>query len=341
MSIRFEFMEHGDCTIITTKDFTMMIDGGYSAPFHPLTYFGSKPTIDTIIVTHIDRDHIGGIIEFLSYPENILGLKHIVFNEPNQQRAKLFTKVSKSSRTSISDGRTLSEALSNYQHINHHNLISTECEELKSEVTGATIFKVISPTPEKLIKLFNNWDKNKWDEAMLHSRPSSKVHQDSDTRPLHEMGDIEHSNDTSVPNGSSLAFLIEHMKYKFLILGDAHINQVTRQLERMGYCDEDGKRLRLDFVKLSHHGSKKSTSKAFLALIDCSTFVISKPSQNCTKKPDRDTIAKIAKHANPKNTLKSIYINIPSVGSLNFSQEEKKEYLFEIRSTSEYKFRYQ
>lgn len=333
MSIEFEFLEHGDCTVITTSEFTMMVDGGYKNPFSPLIYRGKKPVIDSVLVTHIDRDHIGGVIDFLSLKANLSTVKNIVFNEP--KNSSLFSLPNNSTRISMSDGNSLTDIIKSNQ-IDHFNDICTDHGTLDKSITGQANFRILSPSRIQLEKLYDKWVPGRYEKHAT----TNISRKSADKRSLKEMGDQDYANDRSIPNGSSLAFLIEYKSYSFLILGDAYIDQITMQLKALGYKNEDGKRLKIDFAKLSHHGSKKSISIEFLSLIETDTFVISKPSQPSTAKPDRDTIAMIAKHAKPEITSKKIFVNDPQTQNFNFTQEERDTYSFEIYPTRINSFRY-
>jgi len=114
---------------------------------------------------------------------------------------------------------------------------------------------------------------------------------------------------------------------------------VTEKLVAMGYKDSDGQRLKLEFVKLSHHGSKRSTSRQFLSLIETEYYVISKSRPTPSKNPDRETIAKIAKYGNSNGKKKYILIN-DKTNNIEFSENDRITYNFQIDSTRNFSFRY-
>lgn len=340
MTISFQFLEHGDCTIITTNEFTMMIDGGNTDPFDPLVFSGSIPSLDIIIVTHVDRDHIGGVIGCLKREDLVAGLKYIVFNEPKD--SALFRKLTKSTNVTTGHGDllgTIIEFNSNIQPIRH---VFTELDEDKSlnqyalesqTITGRTEFLVLSPSKVQFDRLYDKWRPEFY-------KASTNISSTTSARGSIEVLGNTDEFDAGMPNGSSFAFLVSHDLNKFLILGDAHIKQITAKLLSMKYEGVDGKRLQLDFVKLSHHGSKRSTSRAFLSLIETENYVISKSSASPSKNPDRDTIAKIAKFGNSNGQLKRIFINSPTPSDLGFTSEEMSKYKFTIKSTRDFNSRY-
>lgn len=80
-----------------------------------------------------------------------------------------------------------------------------------------------------------------------------------------------------------------------LFLGDAHPKFLEQSLSSKGYSKHN--KLKVDFVKISHHGSKNNTTNNLLDMIDCDNFVISTNGGNSFHThPDRETIARIIHH---------------------------------------------
>jgi hypothetical protein len=112
--------------------------------------------------------------------------------------------------------------------------------------------------------------------------------------------------DQAVPNGSSIAFLAEYAGKSALFLADAHPDAVVASLKRL--CKERGvKRLKVDAVKVSHHGSKGNTNDALLGLVESPRWLISTNGDQF-KHPDKPCIARILKLARPE----ALYFNYRS-----------------------------
>jgi beta-lactamase superfamily II metal-dependent hydrolase len=113
--------------------------------------------------------------------------------------------------------------------------------------------------------------------------------------------------DSTEPNGSSIAFLAEHDGLAVLFTGDAHpavlVQSITRLLEERGQ-----RLLRLDALKVAHHGSKNNTSRPLLARLDCRRFLFSTNGARHGH-PDPECIARIVAHnrGNPEPT--ELYFN--------------------------------
>ena len=76
--------------------------------------------------------------------------------------------------------------------------------------------------------------------------------------------------DTSDTNRSSIAMLIEYANKKLLLLGDCWPSDIVLSLQQLGYSKEN--KLKIDYLKISHHASKKNTSEELLDLIECEIF---------------------------------------------------------------------
>jgi len=82
----------------------------------------------------------------------------------------------------------------------------------------------------------------------------------------------EDTKDLSVPNGTSIAFILEYRDKKLLFLGDSHEDIIYKNLNELL---KNGYLLDFDLVKLSHHGSIENISNRLLSLFSSKRFLIS------------------------------------------------------------------
>jgi hypothetical protein len=215
----------------------------------------------------------------------------------------------------------------------------------KIQFDGYTI-KLLSPDSKKLQALAGYWEKELqkqkynfvfssdeiFDDAFEFSMLFDKSLVDTENRnisrsyqSIEELISMEEISDTSVTNGSSIAFILEIENKKILLLGDSHSDIIMRQLSQL--MEEQQESLSFDLVKISHHGSMKNTSSQLLDLFNCDKFVISTDGRKHGH-PDKVTLAKIiTKSKNPKI---NIYCNYRTENSLFFEQFriENKNYSF-------------
>jgi beta-lactamase superfamily II metal-dependent hydrolase len=96
--------------------------------------------------------------------------------------------------------------------------------------------------------------------------------------------------DTAPANGSSIAFLAEYDGRSCLLMADAHPDVMVAAIDRIA---GKGKRLVTDAVKLSHHGSANNVTLELLRRIDSRVFMISTNGGGSHYHPDRAAIAKL------------------------------------------------
>lgn len=95
------------------------------------------------------------------------------------------------------------------------------------------------------------------------------------------------------------------------MLGDSYPYSIVESLKNVGYSTDNP--LYVDYVKISHHGSRNNISNELLDMIDCDRFLISTNGGNgASCHPDRETIANIACHAKrDRNKSIHLYFNYP------------------------------
>jgi hypothetical protein len=80
--------------------------------------------------------------------------------------------------------------------------------------------------------------------------------------------------DKSVPNLSSLVLLVESGDKSILLTGDARGDKILAGLESIGVIEEDGK-LNVDVLKVPHHGSANNLTRGFFERITADHYVFS------------------------------------------------------------------
>ncbi|EKA7380511.1 MBL fold metallo-hydrolase [Vibrio parahaemolyticus] len=309
ISVRVLEANHGDCILVSHEGasgtYNILIDGGTSTTFRygpRQRYAGAlckvldelkskEQHIDLAILTHIDDDHIHGLIKAFETPGYLSELTKSIwfnssrlisehFNAPEIKENNILL-TDNSPQTSISQGKDLETLLSE---------IGCSREPLirKGQVHTIGPFKltILSPTRRQLERLLHKWP--------FEKEPGLTTAHDNDYYlSLEEIwAEDEFESDSSVYNGSSIAFLLETETTKMLFLGDAHDEVVVKSLRELGYSETN--KLNVDLVKLSHHGSQYNTSSEFLSLLNSFRYIIS---TNGTRHglPNKRTIARIIK----------------------------------------------
>ncbi len=292
----------GDCFWIEYGDpgnpHRVLIDGGvqgtHRAIRERLEKLGEDQRhLDLLAVTHIDLDHIAGVLELFRDPVPGLAIDDVWFNawdhlgqdepEPEPDDALLGPKQGESlvfylKRTdqawNVAFGGSAVE-------VDPHGTLPTH------ELAGGMKLTLLSPTPERLHALAKDWTKviegielvpgdagaalegyDDEDDFLLGAAPEPPPPD------VPELGASRFKADTSRANGSSIAFLAEYDGKRCLFLGDAFAGDVTAAVRRLA-ADEGDKILAVDALKLSHHGGRKNTNAELLAALACNCYLIS------------------------------------------------------------------
>jgi beta-lactamase superfamily II metal-dependent hydrolase len=330
LELRILQAEHGDSIVISGeldgKFRNILIDGGPAKAFEvqhiprPLQLFlndvkRKTQKVDLLVLTHVDDDHIGGLIAGFNKHGYLTDLtQEVWFNsgklilnyleQPIDDSHFVVFKNSVSSNTSSRQGIKLEDHLTELD-IWPHPLIKSgdEFERFNCK------FTVLSPSLSKLEKLSIKWEK----ERVNANTSASKKDYSKSFEQL--LAADKFKEDNSIHNGSSLAFIFEYGEKALLLLGDAHPSTVVESLKVQGYSAQIP--LLIDYVKVSHHGSKANTSDELLTLIDCNNFIIS-TNGNHHGLPNKKTLARIIKCFPNANLM----FNYPNLIGEIFSDEE-------------------
>lgn len=302
LKIKFYQVGCGDAIRITYHDkeknfFNVFVDGGYLPSYRrilkpELNNLTEGEQIDLWILTHLDADHINGVVGYLRYSsekESKL-LRRVWFNFFNK-----FNLPNESSAVSFGKAIELREKIKEYDllELKQDIVIGNPIYEL-----GGAKITVLSPDYDTYVKLKIQWE---LEESNFH-KPAGPVSVSSFTDADDKLQIAELSKRKETPedkndivNRSSIAFLFEQEGNSILFLGDSHVSVVTDSLKNL---IKNGEKIKVDYVKLSHHGSIKNFSCGILDLIDCKNFIISSNGENIHGLPNKEVLAKILDREN-------------------------------------------
>lgn len=282
--------------------------------------------IDLWIITHIDSDHISGILAFLEdtdFPTDFV--TELWFNP------SMATIPDDSEKISVRQGVKLRDYL----------IEQGKCPDQRFTSDLPTINRfgakitILSPDAIKLDRALATWDEE--ERKAKSAKPIAGTF-DYDV-PIEDLMKTPFKEDTGVWNGSSIAFLFENQDKRILFLGDSHPSVVAENLCNKFKCSE-GNPLKLDLGKVSHHGSAGNTSPDLLNLFDCNRFAF------CTAGsgfPAKETLVRIAasRISKPEQTVfllndetpryEGIFRNEPQAAkTLNFRIEHLPNGFYEL-----------
>lgn len=308
---------NGDCILIKSFDkcgneVVILIDGGTSSTFD---YSLKKEIqelkcIDLIILTHIDSDHIGGLIRFFKNTLiNKIEIKNIWVNFPE------IIEIASGEKISFGQAKTLERLISeNIPEAIVKNFIHSENDKVNFNGVEITI---ISPTKEILNDLYENWPKD--NKFKTSNEIKANISKDTElvmNVSLSELNKLAFIPDKTIKydliNASSISIILECLDLKLLLLADSRPEIIEQYLTKNYSIDN---KIKVDYVKISHHGSKNNTSQRMLNYIDCDKYIIStNGGTSIHKHPSRETIARIIyNEMRDFKIQRFIYFNYPLV----------------------------
>lgn len=334
----------GDCFVcefnVGGKPFRLMVDGGVGSTFerHTKGYLNDlEDVIDLAVVTHIDDDHIAGMIKILEDPVAWKKIKSIWFNGyihlPTRAGAQSF---------SVGQGESLAKLIAKRQipwneHFGHGAVkINDDGSPRVIELGANAKITILSPGLPQLTKLKRDWDAGlvKLEAKVQKKLEKKRVRQTFNSINVDALSEPCHyAQDTSSTNASSIAFLLEVDNCTILFAADALAEVICASW----LTGKNGAK-EIDVFKVSHHGSAKNTNQDLLRLFPAKKYVIS-TSGEVHSLPDNATLARIVTQGGPNpilvfnhsNAITSVWTD-PSVSNeRHTAQHAKENEVLEIR----------
>ena len=309
----------GDSIWISHSKKNVVIDGGKSADAIKARYekMPADENIDLLIVTHIDSDHIAGVItlvEKMREQRELNRLKQVWFNFPKKEESDEY---------SVPEGNTLSTNLCRIEGLCWNNNTSKLIGSIVN--IGEIRLHVLAPDHD----VAEEYKPKAPDELGVEN-----VDWEVELKTLIENVDDD-DLDEGGPNSQSIVILAECEDRKVLLPGDCTPVELYKAIQ--SYNSINGTPLKLDLMKLPHHGSHRNITKNILSEVKCSNFVVS---TNVNKRyffPNKETVAKlIGYRSNAEDTI-NVYFNYQeSLDVLGIKEEEICKYNVKLHNCREF-----
>jgi len=268
--------------------------------------------LDLLVVTHVDRDHIGGVLTCLAEADEIPGLDiaDVWFN------GYVHLTGGKVTSTVEAMGPAQGERLSAWLRKQRWNNAfgGGQCVRTQplKKVTLHDDLKltVIGSTAAKLASFVDDWEDEVHEALKKGSLTADQVtpglealgteqKPDLETKAdLKELADSQTDNDTAHANGSSISLLLEYQGKSVVLAGDAHSDDLIDGLQ----AARGNGRAAIDAFKLPHHASKFNVTRALVDKVTCPCWLVSTDGTRF-KHPDAIAIAPILAYGHPKSPL--------------------------------------
>ena len=309
--------DHGDCLLIeygdTKNTNRVLIDGGTPHSFKTWSQLIKSSAKDKIhfelfVITHVDADHIGGVLELLRSFDKFG--KKIEFGDVWFNGWRHISDTLGDIQGELVTDHLVKRKLPWNKAFKQAAVVVPSNGELPSHrLPGGLVLTLLSPTRTQLDALKVRWYETITEARKELGRVEDKAKYFEAPKDLlgGEVPDVDEllkkpfKPDKAVANGSSIALLAEYIDGKrekrCLLTGDAHVGVLMNSLRTLM---KDGRRVKngrlvIDALKLSHHGSKKNVSKDLLDLLQCSKFLFSTNGQQF-EHPDPEAVARVVKY---------------------------------------------
>lgn len=244
-------------------------------------------TIEAIILTHIDCDHIAGACEGIAKVKSEIlqkAVKRIIFNASEEIHREIEVK-------NTSGGYGVKEGIQFWEILEKKGIK----EKLKNNVISGQIItlegganlKIISPGEKQLDDLFKKWEKYEQDHSPVgYTSNAEQLNQN-----LVDLKAVSMGTDGSVNNASSIAFLFEYEDVKGAFLADAKPSVCVEGMKKFNIKNP----YIVDFIKISHHGSMTNTNSKLLKWLCTKSYLISTDG-NSKKVPAKAVIARLLRN---------------------------------------------
>lgn len=292
--------------------------------------------IDLMIMTHQDDDHLVGIKNYIECHKDdvIFPVDRLWVNSAR------FVDMPEGHNLSAVKANTMADTLrkiGNAGNMRWKESVSAGFDT--SDITFADI-EVIAPSAKTLSLFFESYEAlltQKGLEPAMDLSASKRVEEDRDidlqTLSERKKAKPNPGKYSNLVNMASIAFIVRSDGFSALMLGDSFPDEIEAYLREKGYSEDN--KLVVDFVKVSHHGSRNNISNTLLDIIDCVNYIIpTNGGEMNSYHPDRETLANILCHeGRDKSQTVNFFFNYPlaiieeKVGTLFNDDDIKLNYL--------------
>jgi hypothetical protein len=288
---------HGDALLLEWGGHRMLVDGGPLGTYrtvHDRVAALPSRDVDVLAVTHVDGDHIEGVVRLLQ-DRRALGLRlgDVWFN--GWPQLDVLGDRQGANQGEMVGALLLRDRLPWNAVVGGAPVVVPEGGDLPVlPLPGATA-TLISPGPGELATLKVNWVKVLAEMGVKPGHPEEALKRLAKRRDLSGIEDLQGASgkpDSSIANASSIALLVEvDGGPSVLLTGDGHGDVLAVGLRRLA-AKRGVERIHVDAFKLPHHGSAGNVTDELLGLVDTTRYVVSTNGAKF-KHPDEAAILRI------------------------------------------------
>lgn len=293
---------HGDCFVIEygadSKIHRVVVDGGTANNSHHLLSVlntHAERALDLLVITHIDSDHISGILKLLADPAFrrfndvwFNGYAHLLGDNNLQpfgsQQGEVLTKAL------LTSGVPWNAAFGR-----RAVALNEAGQPVTTTLPGGAVVTILSPNRGHLAALRPRWDAEVRAAGLVPTQAApppgvraSFQRMGPTSLDIRELAASRFQPDKSPSNASSIALLFEFGGRRILLGADAFADVLTASLRAIG----SGRPVPVDVFKVPHHGSQGNLHEELLKAAPAKRYVIS-TNGDVHRHPDAVAIARV------------------------------------------------
>lgn len=299
----------GDCLWIeygaSEAPKVLLIDAGPSAPaalkvrLQDLAARGG--TLELVVVTHVDADHIGGMLKLLEKDFYGVPVRDFWFNGFRHLPGETFGEKQGERLT----GLLLEKKVAWNAELSNAALMVGDGDYPQVTLPGGAVITLLSPDAKQLAALKRKWIEVCGEADLYADVPATTTFYGEDGREyfgglpnVEDLSKQKFEEDETEANGSSIAFILEFEGKRVLLGADAFPSRLIASLREL-YGEEPH---RFDLVKVPHHGSEKNVSEEFVRGLKCSRYLFSSNGARY-KHPSLAAVARVVAFGHKPNLL--------------------------------------
>jgi hypothetical protein len=299
----------GDCLWIeygpSEAPHILLVDAGPSAPSGLKARLqdlaARQGTLELVVVTHVDADHIGGMITLLEKDFYGVPVRDLWFNGFRHLPGETFGEKQGERLT----GLLLEKKVAWNAELNNAALMVGDGDYPQITLQGGAVITLLSPDAEHLAALKRKWIDVCGEADLYADVPATNTFYGAEGREhfggqpnVKALSEQDFKEDATEANGSSIAFVLEYEGKRVLLGADAFPSRLIASLSEL-YGDVQH---RFDLVKVPHHGSEKNVSKGFVEALDCPRYLFSSNGARY-KHPSLAAVARVIAFGNKPKLL--------------------------------------
>lgn len=335
MKVKILKAENGDCLIISyqycERNINILVDGGVLSTKNLIKSEMQKildkgENLEAIIITHIDHDHIKGLLNLFNTEYELiknLKIKKILCSYYRKENIDNYR-----SEISIKEGNDFCAQLNAY--ITKLAFEDNNAPEILVCLAGDEFtigdgrLTIVSPQKSSHVKLMQALQKSDYKVDNIEYKETSdciSVTKCDHNIKIQDFSEKIQDSNPSLINESSIAFIIEQDGKNALFMGDACPEKVIDSIKENKNIRNKMKngRLNIDLIKLSHHGGESSISEKYIKILKCSKYIVS-TNGKYYKHPRKKTLVDIIR--NQEDVV--FYFNYSNI----FKKSEMLQYSF-------------